>query len=717
MNQTFSTFEIYWQGVDEEPTAGSNNLVKSGGVKSFVNSFVEEHNSFEYKKVTVDSDGYIVDYISENNIEGHYLEQKCHKGLSVGGTVTAEDANIKNLLYKEDNKEYVEATLDSNNKVVECKTSDGTSIHFLPTVFEKDVKFKGNVSLDKNVVFNSPFFSFDKISLKYVSPCKNLFSPVGSSHINNRTYTNYYVEEVYDLFKKCGLSSIRDYPGNIEPALKENLSPIGLAEEFPTNPKNMEVSDVVYEFEQKILAFDGNPHVYNGKNVKAKIDDWVLFNEPDLNWTDVEDYFAKVAACFVRMKEIRPECRLILGGFASLTNGFLDDLFQIRDDSNKAIWDYCDIFAFHKYGESLDALNDLLDSYKNFCNNTYRQDEYSHLKDKPVWVLECNTIPLTLSNKEEYRHKYLPKMLLTLLSFGIEKVLIYKLVEYNAFVVTSRDNYYGLISPNYEYLAYAGFFFNDVQETSITPDGLLDKTYIFPPNYIGQYSKKNPDDPEVGDIILNSIPYMTLDQIDGTKVMDDGIIIKGNGFTVKGVYITKWFNNDRMCFVKEGEWSHSHSGYERVRKIWSGEQVITDLSYITIDGSLFAQEDFYPRSGYYLAVEVDEESLPSDISIDSFEFKDSYYSLKALASLFNGECSVPEILHFSNSVGEYTVARWKKAEGYYNYALWGNINNIEIEVSKNASFYDVKGNLLLSKPSFIDDSVIYVENSEFLKIN
>lgn len=34
----FSTNEDDWQGVDSDPTAGSRNLVESGGVYSFVNA-------------------------------------------------------------------------------------------------------------------------------------------------------------------------------------------------------------------------------------------------------------------------------------------------------------------------------------------------------------------------------------------------------------------------------------------------------------------------------------------------------------------------------------------------------------------------------------------------------------------------------------------------------------------------------------------------------
>jgi hypothetical protein len=59
MANTFTTDVTQWQGVDDEPTAGSNNLVKSGGVyplKSIVD-YVDSVNLFDKSKRT---DGYYV---------------------------------------------------------------------------------------------------------------------------------------------------------------------------------------------------------------------------------------------------------------------------------------------------------------------------------------------------------------------------------------------------------------------------------------------------------------------------------------------------------------------------------------------------------------------------------------------------------------------------------------------------------------------------------
>jgi len=58
MSDTFNTTPANWQGVDDEPIAGSDNLVKSGGVFAIFNT---------------------VNAISLNWIEGHYLNRLGHK--------------------------------------------------------------------------------------------------------------------------------------------------------------------------------------------------------------------------------------------------------------------------------------------------------------------------------------------------------------------------------------------------------------------------------------------------------------------------------------------------------------------------------------------------------------------------------------------------------------------------------------------------------------
>ena len=51
MNQNWSTVVTDWQGVDNEPTAGSNNLVNSGGVAEKLYELGKKINGFSQKEV------------------------------------------------------------------------------------------------------------------------------------------------------------------------------------------------------------------------------------------------------------------------------------------------------------------------------------------------------------------------------------------------------------------------------------------------------------------------------------------------------------------------------------------------------------------------------------------------------------------------------------------------------------------------------------------
>ena len=55
MTQNFTTDTIQWQGVDDEPTAESNNLVKSGGVYNSLNTIYQYLKNKVDKKITGES--------------------------------------------------------------------------------------------------------------------------------------------------------------------------------------------------------------------------------------------------------------------------------------------------------------------------------------------------------------------------------------------------------------------------------------------------------------------------------------------------------------------------------------------------------------------------------------------------------------------------------------------------------------------------------------
>lgn len=96
MSDTFNTTVTNWQGVDEVPTNGSNNLVKSGGVAEKFNSISEDvYNNSENATATIGLDGQYVDYQSGRrssyNPYAISLPVSLQKGDEVGVTCGAND--------------------------------------------------------------------------------------------------------------------------------------------------------------------------------------------------------------------------------------------------------------------------------------------------------------------------------------------------------------------------------------------------------------------------------------------------------------------------------------------------------------------------------------------------------------------------------------------------------------------------------------------------
>ena len=71
-----------WQGVDEEPTAGSDNLVKSRGIKSFVEKNIGTVKANGYYKVEVDADSKMLSSLNvDDEKEHHYIPHVFEGGL------------------------------------------------------------------------------------------------------------------------------------------------------------------------------------------------------------------------------------------------------------------------------------------------------------------------------------------------------------------------------------------------------------------------------------------------------------------------------------------------------------------------------------------------------------------------------------------------------------------------------------------------------------
>ena len=86
MTNTFSTTESDWQGVDEQPTAGSDNLVESGGVFSAI-----EELGIERKEVINGEEAFI---IQDELTQDEYLH------------VSKDGLRCKDIIINEDGENY-----------------------------------------------------------------------------------------------------------------------------------------------------------------------------------------------------------------------------------------------------------------------------------------------------------------------------------------------------------------------------------------------------------------------------------------------------------------------------------------------------------------------------------------------------------------------------------------------------------------------------------
>lgn len=506
------------------------------------------------------------------------------------------------------------------------------------------------------------------VSVKYASPEKPLHNVIGSS-FNHRAWNSHYTSDVYDLFSKCGLGIIR---AMVNPSMSEmterNIEILGLTDQIAYNSPLEKVLEKAIEL---ATYYDGNEHKYNGDIIKCRVDYCALQNEPDLYYrgdkNEAQLFFERTKAVYKVVKRIRPDIKVVIGSFANLKNKLLEDLLLIRDEEGKAFWDYGDIIDFHIYSSNYTNIVQQLTAFKDYCKKSYSNFEYSHLKDKPLWITEFGTPQFTSANAETERHILLPKQILVYLSFGIEKVFLYQLMSYNMFTVTSADCYHGIISPDFEKCAYAGFTYNDTKKSSISSDGLLDKTYIFP---------------------NHGRPYLTLSRLNKESIMKKGISFCGKGFTLKRLYIGTMKNvND----------------FPTIRNLWEGKVVMDGKNFVSIPADNFNNNDF----NNYLVAEIDNLTM-NDVAVSSYKYTNSYYSIKYLASLLANIEDSPNIVVKDG----ITVVRWKTTSGIYNYAIWSESpRRLSISVSNDAECYDVKGNLLKKIPIVIDTSPVYITNS------
>jgi hypothetical protein len=106
MAQNFTTDVTQWQGVDEEPTAGSDNLVKSGGVERTTVAINQKSKTF----YITDSDNNIIAKVDKDGV--HSVDFKIGaNGISVSSALSNVVAQISEAVNAEEERaKAVEAT-------------------------------------------------------------------------------------------------------------------------------------------------------------------------------------------------------------------------------------------------------------------------------------------------------------------------------------------------------------------------------------------------------------------------------------------------------------------------------------------------------------------------------------------------------------------------------------------------------------------------------
>ena len=145
MSDTFNTTPANWQGLDDEPTAGSDNLVTSGGIASVtqIGEFENQANAYpknvikvssskRYKYALVDSNDRVISYLNDDDELHHCLKQIFEKGVDINGW----DTNILTSFKEIENDKYVVAILDSKQKVLFAITKNGYTI--IPKLHSKE---------------------------------------------------------------------------------------------------------------------------------------------------------------------------------------------------------------------------------------------------------------------------------------------------------------------------------------------------------------------------------------------------------------------------------------------------------------------------------------------------------------------------------------------------------------------------------------------------
>lgn len=269
MANTFSTTVTDWQGVDDEPTTGSNNLVKSGGIADYINKL--KNAGYLYAGIATPTtnpgtpDGHVFyiattsgSYSNFNNIEVLKGETAILKWNNSTWTKNAIkpmtdfnsvfDANGRSLVtvleeqsktQEEINKEYVEKLSELESEIYEVKPLDN---YLNPEKWVNGTYIKADGSLSTNSVFLGYYSDFIDVNVGDVVRLYGWY---------NDSYARIPIRFVaaYGENEDAAIPSLGSSTQNNSYTVPEGVRRIKLTGAFALNPQLITVNkEIVYPY-------------------------------------------------------------------------------------------------------------------------------------------------------------------------------------------------------------------------------------------------------------------------------------------------------------------------------------------------------------------------------------------------------------------------------------------------------------------------------------
>ena len=378
----------------------------------------------------------------------------------------------------------------------------------------------------------------------------------------------------------------------------------------------------------KELEVGGNKFRMNVKYIYAMNEPHGGYNKGDT--ATIKRHFEVYKEFYIYVHSLRSDVVVLAGGLP-IGSDYLIDLCNYKDDDGKHFWDYIDVFDFHLYPVYPKDFANSCKALREFMLSLYDYKNFSNFIDVPVWCTEYGFISFTRGVKREM--SYLATSCILGASYGVQKMLVFRLCgveEFNKKLIFAQsEEFFGLVHKS------------------------LDNSYISFMRNEGDASISLDNGNEFEKMYLNGVdyPYISMNSILLNRVTTNGLVVKGNGFTLDSVEVVNIATNE-SCVVYS--YSHTFDGNSSV--------VLQSNLFknINIGGSVRNISN-----GDYIKFNISNVTNTSGVW-QGDRISKSFYAIKNLSRLLANGSTIPYV----DKVKDAYIASWDKPNGKKVVAIW-----------------------------------------------